>query len=84
MPMLPLTPYCTTFPALRPGHHNTQSAHPPGGLRRPPLPATCCQKPYFYLLEEDQPATTPVISTQDYPRAHKDPTVKATKIYGSL
>ncbi|MPC13552.1 hypothetical protein E2C01_006290 [Portunus trituberculatus] len=44
--------------------------HPPGSLRRPPLLATCCPSPYLCLLEEDQPATTPVISTQDYPRAH--------------
>ncbi|MPC32428.1 hypothetical protein E2C01_025738 [Portunus trituberculatus] len=51
----------------------TQSANPPGGLRRPPLLATCCPSPYLWLLEEDRPATTPVIPTQDYPRAHKDP-----------
>ncbi|MPC78902.1 hypothetical protein E2C01_073407 [Portunus trituberculatus] len=36
------------------------------------------------FLEENQPATTPVIPTKDYPRSHKDPIVKATKIYGSL
>ncbi|MPC85694.1 hypothetical protein E2C01_080478 [Portunus trituberculatus] len=47
--------------------------HPPGGLRRPPLLATCCPSPYLCLLEEDRPATTPVIPTQDYPRAHKNP-----------
>ncbi|MPC25412.1 hypothetical protein E2C01_018523 [Portunus trituberculatus] len=47
--------------------------HPPGGLRRPPLLATCCSLPYLCLLEEDRPTTTPVIPTQDYPRAHKDP-----------
>ncbi|MPC81011.1 hypothetical protein E2C01_075611 [Portunus trituberculatus] len=70
-------------PALRPGHHNTLPAHPPGGFRRPPLLATCCPSPYLCLLEEDWPATTPVISTQDYPRAYKDPK-EATKIYGSL
>ncbi|MPC86085.1 hypothetical protein E2C01_080899 [Portunus trituberculatus] len=84
MPTLPLSTYCTMLLALRPGHHNTRPAHPPGGLRRPPLQAACCPKPYFCLLEEDQPTTTPVITPQDYPRAHKDPTVKATKIYGSL
>ncbi|MPC53977.1 hypothetical protein E2C01_047882 [Portunus trituberculatus] len=65
--------HCTTLLALRPGQHNTQPAHPPGGLRRPSLPATCCPKPYLCLLEEDWPATMPVIPTQDYPRAHKDP-----------
>ncbi|MPC64484.1 hypothetical protein E2C01_058601 [Portunus trituberculatus] len=84
MPTLPLSTYCTTRPALHPGHHITRSAHPPGGLRRPPVPATCCPKPYLFLLEEDRPATTPVIPTQDYPRAHKEPTDKAKKIYGSL
>ncbi|MPC64964.1 hypothetical protein E2C01_059086 [Portunus trituberculatus] len=47
--------------------------HPPSGLRRPPLLATYCPLPYLCLLEEDRPATTPVIPTQDYPRAHKDP-----------
>ncbi|MPC57941.1 hypothetical protein E2C01_051933 [Portunus trituberculatus] len=65
--------YCTTLSALCPGHHNTRPAYPPGGLRRPPLLATCCPLPYLCLLEEDWPATTPVIPTQDYPRAHKDP-----------
>ncbi|MPC93991.1 hypothetical protein E2C01_089141 [Portunus trituberculatus] len=45
-----------------------------GSLRRPPLLATCCPSPYLCLLEEDRPATTPVILTQDYrARAHKDP-----------
>ncbi|MPC83522.1 hypothetical protein E2C01_078234 [Portunus trituberculatus] len=48
-----------------------------------PLLATCCPLPYLCLLEEDRPATTPVIPTQDYSRAHKDPK-EATKIYGSL
>ncbi|MPD03304.1 hypothetical protein E2C01_098936 [Portunus trituberculatus] len=47
--------------------------HPPGGLRRPPLLVTCCPSPYLNLLEEDRPATTLVIPTQDYTRAHKDP-----------
>ncbi|MPC90542.1 hypothetical protein E2C01_085533 [Portunus trituberculatus] len=37
------------------------------------FPSTCCPSPYFCLLEEDRPATTPVITTQEYPRAHKDP-----------
>ncbi|MPC45597.1 hypothetical protein E2C01_039301 [Portunus trituberculatus] len=69
--------------ALRPGHHNTRPAHPPGGLRHPPLLATCCPSPYLCLLEEDQPATTPVIPTQDYPRGHKDPK-EAMKTDGSL
>ncbi|MPD06367.1 hypothetical protein E2C01_102175 [Portunus trituberculatus] len=42
--------------------------HPPGGLsRRPPLLATCCPLPYLCLLEEDRPAITPVIPTEDYP-----------------
>ncbi|MPC74386.1 hypothetical protein E2C01_068744 [Portunus trituberculatus] len=27
------------------GHHNTRLAHSPGGLRRPPLSATCCPSP---------------------------------------
>ncbi|MPC62656.1 hypothetical protein E2C01_056745 [Portunus trituberculatus] len=57
--------------------------HPPGGLRRPPLLATCCPSPYLCLLGEDQPTTTPVIPTQDYPRAHKGKK-EATKIHGSL
>ncbi|MPC76863.1 hypothetical protein E2C01_071297 [Portunus trituberculatus] len=58
--------------------------HPPHGLRRPPLLATCCPSPYLCLLEEDRSATMPVIPTlQDYPRAHKDPK-EATKIYGSV
>ncbi|MPC60378.1 hypothetical protein E2C01_054422 [Portunus trituberculatus] len=43
----------------------TRSAHLLGGLRRPPLLATCCPSPYSCLLEEDRPATTPVIPTQD-------------------
>ncbi|MPC44114.1 hypothetical protein E2C01_037778 [Portunus trituberculatus] len=60
-------------PALRPGHHNTQPAHPLGGLRHPPFLATCCPSPYLCLIEEDRPATTPVILTQEYPRTHKDP-----------
>ncbi|MPD05934.1 hypothetical protein E2C01_101706 [Portunus trituberculatus] len=46
---------------------------PPGGLRHPPLLATCCPPPYLCLLEEDRPATTPVIPTQDYSGTHKDP-----------
>ncbi|MPC47599.1 hypothetical protein E2C01_041350 [Portunus trituberculatus] len=75
--------YCTTLPALRPGHHNTRPAHPPGGLRRPPLLATCYPSHYLCLLEKDRPATMPVMPTQNYPRAHKDPK-GATKIYGSL
>ncbi|MPD05333.1 hypothetical protein E2C01_101072 [Portunus trituberculatus] len=54
-----------------------------GGLRHPPLLATCCPLPYLCLLEEDRPATTPEISTQNYPSAHKDPK-QATEIYGSL
>ncbi|MPC83898.1 hypothetical protein E2C01_078619 [Portunus trituberculatus] len=70
--------------ALLPGHHNTQPAHPPGSFRCPPLPATCCPLPYLCLIEEDRPATMPVIPTEDYPRAHKDPKVKAMKIYESL
>ncbi|MPC33587.1 hypothetical protein E2C01_026942 [Portunus trituberculatus] len=57
--------------------------HPHGGLRLPPLLATCCPLPYLCLLEEDWPATMPVIPTQDYSRAHKDPK-EATKINGSL
>ncbi|MPC95219.1 hypothetical protein E2C01_090420 [Portunus trituberculatus] len=48
-----------------------------------PILATCCPSPYLCLLEEDRPATTPVIPTQDYPRAYKDPK-EATKIYGFL
>ncbi|MPC80798.1 hypothetical protein E2C01_075391 [Portunus trituberculatus] len=83
VPSLPLSKYCTTLQALRPGHHNTRPAYPPGGLRRPTLLATCCPSPYLCLLEEERPATSPVIPTQDYPRAHKDPK-EATKIYGSL
>ncbi|MPC91558.1 hypothetical protein E2C01_086604 [Portunus trituberculatus] len=83
MPTLALLTYCITIPALRPGHHNTRPAHFPGGLRGPSLLATCCPSPYLCLLEEDRPATTPVIPTQDYPRAHKD-SKEATKIYGSL
>ncbi|MPC18593.1 hypothetical protein E2C01_011481 [Portunus trituberculatus] len=75
--------YCTTLPALRPGHLNTRPAHPPGGLRHPPLLAACCPSPYLCLLEQGRLATRPVITTQDYPRAHKDPK-EATKIYGSL
>ncbi|MPC31883.1 hypothetical protein E2C01_025183 [Portunus trituberculatus] len=47
--------------------------HSPCGLRRPPLLATYCPSPYLFLLEEDRPATMPVIPAQDYPRAHKDP-----------
>ncbi|MPD00190.1 hypothetical protein E2C01_095648 [Portunus trituberculatus] len=47
--------------------------HPPGGLRHPSLLATCYASPYLCLLEEDRPATTPVIPTQDYHRAHKNP-----------
>ncbi|MPC99619.1 hypothetical protein E2C01_095046 [Portunus trituberculatus] len=73
MPTPPLSTHCITLPARHPGHHNTQPAHPLGGLRRPPLLTTCCPSPYLCLLEEDRPATTPVIPTQDYPRAHKDP-----------
>ncbi|MPC90127.1 hypothetical protein E2C01_085098 [Portunus trituberculatus] len=73
----------TTLPAHHPGHLNTRTAHPPGGLRRPPLLVTCCPSPYLCQLEDDRPATTPVITTQDYPRAHKDPK-EATNIYGSL
>ncbi|MPC13551.1 hypothetical protein E2C01_006289 [Portunus trituberculatus] len=42
-------------------------------LDLPTLLATCCPSPYLCLLEEDRPATTPVIPSQDYPRAHKDP-----------
>ncbi|MPC72725.1 hypothetical protein E2C01_067037 [Portunus trituberculatus] len=57
--------------------------HPPGGLSSPPLLATCCPSPYLCLLEDDRPATTPVIPRQDYPRAHKDPK-QASKIYGSF
>ncbi|MPC74731.1 hypothetical protein E2C01_069105 [Portunus trituberculatus] len=67
MPMPPLSTYCITLPALRLGHHNTRPAHPLGGLRGPPFLATCCPSPYLSLLEEDRPATTPVIPTQDYP-----------------
>ncbi|MPC68273.1 hypothetical protein E2C01_062471 [Portunus trituberculatus] len=29
--------------------------------------------PFLCLLEEDWPATTPMIPTQEYPRAQKDP-----------
>ncbi|MPC11030.1 hypothetical protein E2C01_003683 [Portunus trituberculatus] len=47
--------------------------HPPGGLRRPLLLVTCCPSPYLCLPEEDWPATMPVIPTQEYPKAHKDP-----------
>ncbi|MPC97824.1 hypothetical protein E2C01_093160 [Portunus trituberculatus] len=73
MPTLPLSTHCTTLPALHPGYHNTRPAHPPGGLRRPLILVTCCPSPYLCLLEIDRPSTTPVIPTQDYPRAHKDP-----------
>ncbi|MPC72441.1 hypothetical protein E2C01_066746 [Portunus trituberculatus] len=59
--------------ALRPGHHNTRPAHSLGGLRRTPFLATYCPSPYLCLLEENWPATTPVIPTQEYPRTHKDP-----------
>ncbi|MPC72442.1 hypothetical protein E2C01_066747 [Portunus trituberculatus] len=83
MPMLPLSTYCITLLALCPGHHNTRPAHRLGGLRRPPLLATCCPLPYLCPLEEDRPATMPMIPTQDYPKAHKD-SKEATKIYGSL
>ncbi|MPC83855.1 hypothetical protein E2C01_078575 [Portunus trituberculatus] len=37
MPTPPLSTYCITLPALRPGHHNTRPAYPLGGLRRPPF-----------------------------------------------
>ncbi|MPD02683.1 hypothetical protein E2C01_098279 [Portunus trituberculatus] len=70
MPTLPLSTYVLHY---APGS-------PPW---RPPLLTTCCPSPYLCLLEENQPDTTPVIPTQDYPRAHKDPK-EATKIYGSL
>ncbi|MPC84916.1 hypothetical protein E2C01_079669 [Portunus trituberculatus] len=60
-------------PALCPEHHNTQLAHLPGGLRRPFLPATYCPSPYLCLLEEDWPAITPVIPTQDYAMTHMEP-----------
>ncbi|MPC99686.1 hypothetical protein E2C01_095114 [Portunus trituberculatus] len=33
----------------------------------------CCPSPYLCRLEEERPATTPVIPTHDYPRVHKDP-----------
>ncbi|MPC61526.1 hypothetical protein E2C01_055599 [Portunus trituberculatus] len=72
MPTPPVSSYCITLPALRPGHHNTRPAHLLGGLRRRPFLATRCSSPYLCLLEEYRPATTPVIPTQDYPRAHKD------------
>ncbi|MPC51600.1 hypothetical protein E2C01_045449 [Portunus trituberculatus] len=75
--------YCTMLPALCPGHHNTRPAHLPGGLRRPPLLAACCPSAYLCLHEQGRLATTPVVTKQDYPRAHKDPK-EATKIYGSL
>ncbi|MPD04394.1 hypothetical protein E2C01_100079 [Portunus trituberculatus] len=58
--------------------------HPPGGLRHPPLLATCCPSPYLCLLEDDQPATTPVIPTQDYLRVHKDPQIFVALTFGSL
>ncbi|MPC84743.1 hypothetical protein E2C01_079492 [Portunus trituberculatus] len=74
--------YCTTLTASRPGHHKTRSVHPLGGLRSPPLVAACCPSPYLCLFEQSRPATTPVIPTQDYPSAHKDPK-EDTKIYGS-
>ncbi|MPC76943.1 hypothetical protein E2C01_071380 [Portunus trituberculatus] len=51
-----------------------QASTPPGNLLSF---GTSC------LLEEDWLATTPVIPTQDYSRAHKDPK-EATKIYVSL
>ncbi|MPC43962.1 hypothetical protein E2C01_037621 [Portunus trituberculatus] len=51
----------------------TTLGRPSGGLRCPPVLATCCPSPYLCLLEEDRPATTPMIPTQDYPRAHKNP-----------
>ncbi|MPD04624.1 hypothetical protein E2C01_100321 [Portunus trituberculatus] len=57
--------------------------HYHGGLRYPSLLVTCCPSPFLCLLEEDRPATTPLIPTQDYPKAHKDPK-EATKIYGYL
>ncbi|MPC82305.1 hypothetical protein E2C01_076963 [Portunus trituberculatus] len=84
MPTLPLSAYCTTFSALCPGHHNARPAHPPVSLRRPPLLATCCPSPYLCFLEEDQPAPTLVIPTQDYPRAHKDPQIFVALTFRSL
>ncbi|MPC09210.1 hypothetical protein E2C01_001813 [Portunus trituberculatus] len=36
------------------------------------------------LLEEDRPATTPVIPTQDYPRTHKDSYIFVALTVGSL
>ncbi|MPC65292.1 hypothetical protein E2C01_059425 [Portunus trituberculatus] len=72
-----LSPHCSTLTALRPGHHNTRPDHHSGGLRHPSLLATYCPSPYLCLLEEDWSATTPMIPTQDYPGAHKDPKVKA-------
>ncbi|MPC39852.1 hypothetical protein E2C01_033402 [Portunus trituberculatus] len=55
--------------ALRPSHYKIRPTNPPGGLRRPcpSLTVTCCPSPYLCLLEEDRPATMPVITTQDYP-----------------
>ncbi|MPC74952.1 hypothetical protein E2C01_069335 [Portunus trituberculatus] len=58
--------------------HNTRPAHLPGSLRRLPFLATCCHLPYLCLLEEDWPATTPVIPTHDYPgliRTEKRPRI---------
>ncbi|MPD00833.1 hypothetical protein E2C01_096334 [Portunus trituberculatus] len=65
---LPLSPHRSMLTALCPGHHNIRPAHPPGGLRRPPLLATCCPSPYLCLLEEDQPSTTPVIPHTGLPQ----------------
>ncbi|MPC74953.1 hypothetical protein E2C01_069336 [Portunus trituberculatus] len=47
--------------------------HLPGSLTRPSLLVTCCPSLYLCLFEEDRPAITPGIHTQDCPRAHKDP-----------
>ncbi|MPC13620.1 hypothetical protein E2C01_006360 [Portunus trituberculatus] len=84
MSTLPLSTHCITLPALRPGHHNTGHAHPPSWLPQASTPpGNLLSFAYLCLLEEDRPATMPVIPTQDYSRAHKDPK-EATKIYGSL
>ncbi|MPC87468.1 hypothetical protein E2C01_082330 [Portunus trituberculatus] len=61
MPTPPLSTYCITLRALRPGHHNSRPPHPLGSLRRSHLLETCCPSPDVCFLEEDRPATTPVI-----------------------
>ncbi|MPC54753.1 hypothetical protein E2C01_048678 [Portunus trituberculatus] len=67
----PFCHWCMTIPEamahflLQSPRFHSRPAHPPGNLRRPPHLATCCPSLYLCLLEEDRPATTPVIPTQD-------------------